>query len=54
MADFRPLEFMIGKDRQLMLFNGPGNSPVVAAQGDGSAKVDEVAAPTAGAEDSKE
>ncbi len=47
MADIRYLEVMIGKDRQFMLFNGPGKSPVVAAQDDGSAKPDAAAASNA-------
>ena len=38
MAQMRYMEVMIGTQRQFMLFTGPGNSPVVAAQDDGSAK----------------
>ncbi|MGO8691932.1 MAG: hypothetical protein ACLQLG_20110 [Thermoguttaceae bacterium] len=38
MAQTRYLEVMIGGQRQFMLFTGPGNSPVVAGQDDGSAK----------------
>ena len=38
MAQTRYMEVMIGGQRQFMLFTGPGNSPVVAGQDDGSAK----------------
>ncbi len=38
MAQTRYMEVMIGSQRQFMLFTGPGNSPIVAAQDDGSAK----------------
>ncbi len=38
MAQVRYMEVMIGQNRQFMLFTGPGNSPVVAAKDDGSAK----------------
>ena len=38
MAQIRFMEVMIGTQRQFMLFTGPGNSPVVASQDDGSAK----------------
>ena len=38
MAEIRFMEVMIGPQRQFVLFNGPGNSPVVAMQDDGSAK----------------
>ena len=37
MANVRYMEVMIGTKRQFVLFNGPGNSPVVAAEDDGSA-----------------
>ena len=39
MAETRYMEVMIGTQRQFVLFNGPGNSPVVASQDDGLAKV---------------
>ena len=38
MAQTRYMEVMIGTQRQFVLFTGPGNSPVVASQDDGSAK----------------
>ena len=38
MAQIRFMEVMIGSQRQFVLFTGPGNSPVVASQDDGSAK----------------
>ena len=38
MANIRFMEVMIGTKRQFVLFNGPGNSPVVVPQDDGSAK----------------
>ncbi len=38
MAQTRYMEVMVGAQRQFMLFTGPGKSPVVAAQDDGSAK----------------
>jgi hypothetical protein len=38
MAQTRYMEFMIGSQRQFVLFTGPGNSPVLALQDDGSAK----------------
>ena len=38
MARHGIMEVMIGGQRQFMLFTGPGNSPVVAGQDDGSAK----------------
>ena len=47
MADVRFMEVMIGTKRQFVLFNGPGNSPVVHTQDDGSAKAGAVAAPAA-------
>ena len=40
MAEIRFMEVMVGAQRQFVLFNGPGNSPVVAMQDDGSAKAD--------------
>ena len=54
MADVRFMEVMVGTKRQFVLFNGPGNSPVVAAEDDGSAKAAAGAAPAAAAEESKE
>jgi hypothetical protein len=36
MADTRFLEVMVGPQRQFVLFTGPGNSPIVAMQNDGS------------------
>ena len=57
MAGVRYLEVMIGKERQFVLFNGPGNSPVVAPQDDGPARSDSTTAPaaatTAAAEESE-
>ncbi len=47
MADIRYMELMIGKTRQFVLFNGPGNSPVVAGEEDGAAKVGAGGAPAA-------
>ncbi|MGO8746619.1 MAG: hypothetical protein ACLQNE_11580 [Thermoguttaceae bacterium] len=44
MAEVRFMEVMIGTKRQFVLFNGPGNSPVVTSEADGSAR----AAPGAG------
>ena len=38
LAKIRFMEVMIGAQRQFVLFTGPGNSPVVAMQDDGSAK----------------
>jgi len=54
MADVRFMEVMIGTKRQFMLFNGPGNSPVVAPQDDGSAKAGPAVAPAAAAEESEQ
>ena len=45
MADVRYMEVMIGAKRQFVLFNGPGNSPVVAAESDGSANADTTTTP---------
>ena len=42
MAHTRFMEVMIGTQRQFVLFTGPGNSPVVASQDDGSAKAGRV------------
>ena len=50
MAQVRFMEVMIGTQRQFVLFSGPGNSPVVAAQDDGSAKPAEGALPAAASE----
>jgi hypothetical protein len=36
-AEIRYMEVMIGSTRRFILFNGPGNSPVVAAESDGAA-----------------
>ena len=47
MADVRIMELMIGTKRQFMLFNGPGNSPVVTGQDDGLAKSAPAATPGA-------
>ena len=47
------MEVMIGQNRQFMLFTGPGNSPVVAAKDDGSAKAGAGAVPAVAAEESK-
>jgi hypothetical protein len=38
MANVRFMEVMVGPKRQFVLFNGPGNSPVIAGQSDESAK----------------
>ena len=38
MDQIRFMEVMVGPQRQFMLFTGPGNSPVMASQDDGSAK----------------
>ena len=45
MADIRFMEVMIGAKRQFVLFNGPGNSPVVTSQEDGTAKANAAATP---------
>jgi hypothetical protein len=37
-ADVRFMEVMVGKQRQFVLFNGPGSSPVVAGQSAEAAK----------------
>ena len=47
MDEVRFMEVMIGAQRQFVLFSGPGNSPVVAAQDDGSAKTGAGAVPAA-------
>ena len=47
MADVRFMELMIGARRQFVLFNGPGNSPVVQPPDDGSAKPAPAATPAA-------
>jgi hypothetical protein len=44
---------MIGKERQFVLFTGPGNSPVVAAQDDGSAKAGPGVGPAGPVDESK-
>ncbi len=54
MAGTRCLEVMIGNQRQFMLFSGPGNSPVVAAQSDTSTKAADAAAPAGAVEEKKE
>jgi hypothetical protein len=48
------MEVMIGAQRQFVLFTGPGNSPVVAMQDDGSAKADSAVAPAGTAEGNKQ
>jgi hypothetical protein len=53
MADYRSMEVMIGNQRQIMLFNGPGSSPVAVSQGDAPAKAD-ASAPTDGPEEKRE
>jgi Flp pilus assembly protein CpaB len=50
LAQIRFMEVMIGSQRQFVLFTGPGNSPVVAPQDDGSAKVGSVDVPTGAVE----
>ena len=47
MAEVRFMEVMIGTKRQFVLFNGPGNSPVVAAQNDGADSAAPAASPVA-------
>ena len=54
MAQTRYMEVMIGAQRQFVLFTGPGNSPVVAAQDDGSAKAGSGVAPAGAVEESKQ
>ncbi len=54
MAQTRYLEVMIGGQRQFVLFTGPGNSPVVAAQDDGSAKAGSGVTPAGAVEESKQ
>jgi hypothetical protein len=54
MADVHFMEVMIGAKRQFMLFSGPGNSPVVQAQDDGSAKAGPGAAAAGAAEESEQ
>jgi Flp pilus assembly protein CpaB len=54
MADIRFMEVLVGAQRQFVLFTGPGNSPVVAMQDDGSAKPDSAIAPAGAAEGSKQ
>jgi len=46
-AEVRYMVVQIGKERQFVLFNGPGNSPVVIPQDDGSTKAAPAAAPSA-------
>ena len=48
MADVRFMEVMIGTKRQFVLFNGPGNSPVVQPQDDSSTKAGAGTTPAAG------
>ena len=48
------MEVMIGAQRQFVLFTGPGNSPVVASQDDGSAKADSAVAPAGATEGTKQ
>jgi hypothetical protein len=50
LADYQWMEVWIGKERQVVLFNGPGNSPVVVSQDDGAAK----AGPAGAGEEKKE
>jgi hypothetical protein len=54
MAQIRFMEVMIGAQRQFVLFTGPGNSPVVAMQDDGSAKAGSGVVPAGVAEESKQ
>ncbi len=54
MAQVRFVEVMIGKERQFVLFNGPGNSPVVASQDDGSAKTAAGVVPAVAVEENKQ
>jgi hypothetical protein len=54
MAQIRYMEVMIGPKRQFMLFTGPGNSPVVASQDDGSAKAGSEVVPAVAVEESKQ
>ena len=48
------MEVMIGAQRQFVLFTGPGNSPVVAMQDDGSAKADSAVEPAGAVEGNKQ
>ena len=55
MAQNRFIEVMIGPQRQFVLFTGPGNSPVVAIQDDGSAaKTGSGVVPAGAVEESKQ
>ncbi len=54
MANIRFMEVMIGTKRQFVLFNGPGNSPVVVPQDDGSAKAAPAVAPAGAVEESEQ
>lgn len=54
MAETRYMEVMIGTQRQFVLFTGPGNSPVVALQDDGSAKGSSGVVPAGVVEESRQ
>lgn len=54
MAQIRFMEVMIGPQRQFVLFNGPGNSPLVALQDDGLAKGSPGVVPAGAAVESKQ
>ena len=54
MAQTRFMEVMVGSQRQFMLFTGPGKSPVVAMQDDGSAKAGSGVVPAGAVEESKQ
>ncbi len=53
MPRIRYMEVMIGPQRQFVLFNGPGNSPVVEPQDDGLGKASPGAAPAGAAQENK-
>jgi hypothetical protein len=54
LAETRYMEVMIGTQRQFVLFTGPGNSPVVASQDDGSAKAGSAGVPEGAVEERKQ
>ena len=54
MAQTRFMEVMVGSQRQFVLFTGPGKSPVVAMQDDGSARAGSGVVPAGAVEESKQ
>ena len=54
MAQVRFMEVMVGAQRQFVLFSGPGNSPVVAMQDDGSARASSGSVSASAVETSKQ